>query len=281
MPSKKHNKRRNTGFLYEALVRELTKASLERQDKKKQEILQILKEFFGEKKILGQELGLYNTLTSVFPNREQAIAATVDVKTQRRGLSDDDIFREQSRLIRRINRDVSSDVFKHFVPNYRNLATVAQILSPVTKTKTRVLLESQHLDNMVEKSEEGELVPHDTLVYKTYLKKFNEKYSNAGLLREQQELLGKYIVSFVEGGIDFKVYINEELTRLKKTLKESLKLEEISSDEEMTEKTKQVVAKIEEYREHSVDKLPLNEILDIQQLVHEIDLDEAKNGDND
>ena len=60
----KHNKKRNTAFLYEALVKELTKASL-RSDKSGQSIISsILKEHFNTNSVLGKELELYQTIVS-------------------------------------------------------------------------------------------------------------------------------------------------------------------------------------------------------------------------
>ena len=60
----KHNKKRNTAFLYEALVKELTKASL-RSDKAEQStISSILREHFHSNSILGKELELYQAIVS-------------------------------------------------------------------------------------------------------------------------------------------------------------------------------------------------------------------------
>ena len=45
----KHNKRRNTAFLYEILVKELTRTTIKNDAKKKQIIVQTIKEFFNKK----------------------------------------------------------------------------------------------------------------------------------------------------------------------------------------------------------------------------------------
>ena len=44
----KHNKKRNTAFLYEVLVKELTKAIVEKQSKRKVEIAKTLKKYFNK-----------------------------------------------------------------------------------------------------------------------------------------------------------------------------------------------------------------------------------------
>ena len=40
----KHNKKRNTAFLYESLVKELTKAIVRQQEERKGKIIKIIKE---------------------------------------------------------------------------------------------------------------------------------------------------------------------------------------------------------------------------------------------
>ena len=58
----KHNKKRNTAFLYECLIKELTKAIV-REDKKRQFITKkVIKEFFNKNSELRKELNLYNSL---------------------------------------------------------------------------------------------------------------------------------------------------------------------------------------------------------------------------
>ena len=58
----KHNKKRNVAFVYEALVRELTKAIIKRNKKRKNEIFSIIKEHFSKDCLLTKELGLYQTI---------------------------------------------------------------------------------------------------------------------------------------------------------------------------------------------------------------------------
>ena len=55
----KHNKKRNTIFLYEALVRELTKATVEKEQIKSEAVLSIVREHFNHETILGREVKIY------------------------------------------------------------------------------------------------------------------------------------------------------------------------------------------------------------------------------
>ena len=58
----KHNKKRNTAFIYETLAQELTKSILEKDNDRKNMVVGILKEFFTKGAVLARELELYNIL---------------------------------------------------------------------------------------------------------------------------------------------------------------------------------------------------------------------------
>jgi hypothetical protein len=64
----KHRKYKNTGILFELLVRQITDDTL--NNVKNSSALKIVKEFFGNKKSLSSELNLYRTLLSEKFNRE-------------------------------------------------------------------------------------------------------------------------------------------------------------------------------------------------------------------
>ena len=58
----KHNKKRNTAFLYECLIRELTKAILKEDKQGQKKVKALLREFFTKGKVLAKELDLYKSL---------------------------------------------------------------------------------------------------------------------------------------------------------------------------------------------------------------------------
>ncbi len=58
----KHNKKRNTAFLFETLVRELTKSIVEGDKRRGSTIKTILKEHFGRGMVLFSELDCFNSL---------------------------------------------------------------------------------------------------------------------------------------------------------------------------------------------------------------------------
>ena len=57
----KHNKKRNTAFLYECLVKELTKAIVHNDNDLKSKITEVIKENFKKGTILKKDLDIYNS----------------------------------------------------------------------------------------------------------------------------------------------------------------------------------------------------------------------------
>ena len=217
----RHNKKKNSAFLYEALVLELTKAILRKDD-----------------------------------------GSTLDKKK---------LLSEQNKLVRKMNKLLSEKSFNNFVPNYKSLATIYQIFNQRNSIKTKVLLENQIIKGMIvsEGTDKKQMVPIDNLVYKTFTKRFNATYSSE-LLKEQKELLSKFISSFVDNGVHLKLYLNEEIARLKSDLKSSLIMEEFVSDSEMTNKIKVLVKLLEEYKTQEPKKEMVEQVIKVQSLVHEI-----------
>ena len=102
----KHNKKRNTAFLYECLIRELTKAIVKEDRQRQATVKSILVEFFKTGKTLKKELDLYKTLQeSQGANEGYSRRLMVEVKKDFDGLDRKEVFNEQTALINRINKD--------------------------------------------------------------------------------------------------------------------------------------------------------------------------------
>ena len=275
MGKTKHNKKRNTAFLYEALVREMTKAVVSQDKERKNNIVDILKESFSTNKVLGKELKLYQAiLESTNLDNVTAEKLLYKIREAYSELDEQEIYNAQSAVINRINKEIGSDVYNNFVPNYKSIATVSQLFgadSTAVGIKRGVILEQQVLETITSntaKEPKNEMKPIDNIVFKTFTSKFNEVYGE-DLLSEQKELLNRYILSF-SSDVDMKIYLNDELGRLHTALQEALSAEEVKSDESMTESTNSVIQMIEQFRNIPVDKNLVEKVLKIQNLVHEI-----------
>jgi hypothetical protein len=271
----KHNKRRNTAFLYEILVKELTRTTIKNNAKKKQIIVQTIKEFFNKNSVLGKELEIYKTLNETSALREKdAEKLLFEIKIMYRNtINPKSIYSAQSKLISRINKSISSNTFSNFVPNYKNLASIFQIFNVQASIKSRVLMERQVIKSMMARKGEPQKqslpISHTTL--KIFSKKFNNSYSE--LLSEQKELLSKFVSSFKDNGLELKIFLNEEITRLKEEINNSLEFEDIKNDPDMALKTKNVLKILEDFKGKYITEDVLSRVLKIQQLANEIKLD--------
>lgn len=271
----KHNKKRNTGFVFEALVREATKAILAEDNAKKQVVVSTIKEFFKKGTELSKELECYQALSkdnNLTPQLGEKLI--FEVKRKASLLNKNKLIQEKNALISQINKSISKDVFNNFVPNYRALATISQIFKDDTPVKQRVLLESSIIKNITEEvAEQEENLEHiDSLVVKNFIEKFNTAYT--GLLSEQRTLLSKYVTSINDGYTEFHFFINEELERIKGIVNESIKTKIVKDDKYMLEGINNVLGKIEEMRNLAIDEKFLMKMLKLQKLSSEIENDD-------
>lgn len=277
MMKPRHNKKRNTAFVFEALSREMTKAIVRKNSKAKDIIVSILREHFSKGSILDQELQCYRELLSNQVVKESLATKVLDrVKAVHASLDNEKLFLEQSTMIKKINNALGSSVFSNFVPNYKSIATIAQIFNDKTPIRQKVLMEEQIIEllSSPERAESADMPPVDSLITRSYAKNFNEKYDH--LLPEQRNLLNKYILSFGQNGVEFRATLAEELRRLHSSVSESLSSPEVLGDKEMTENTKSVILQIEQLNVATVTDKELKKILNLQDLVNEYKSDANK-----
>jgi hypothetical protein len=267
----KHNKKRNTAFLYEILVRELAKNIVKNNNDKKLIVMGLIKEHFKPGTTLSKELELYRIL-----NKKQHVKPFIaekliqEAKNEYKKIDKKKLFIEQSKTISSINKILSKGVFSNFVPNYKSLATISQIFSDDLSIKSRVLLEAELLSTMIdEKNKTQNKTPITNLVYKTFAKNFNEAYSDT-LLEEQKRLLQNYISSFGDNGVQLKIFLNEEIGRLKNIIKKSLNKEEIKLDTRMANKANKVLNLMETFKTKQFNKEMLAQVMKIQNLAKEM-----------
>ena len=265
----KHNKKRNTAFVYEALVRTLTKAIIDKDLSKKEVIVSILKEYFCKGSILATELELYHTLLETHDVRKEIAEKILnETKLAHTRIDSSDIFDAQSKIIKSINKGLGSQTWSTFVPNFKSLASVNSIFGQKTSVKRKVLFEQAIVDRMSEntsRSATETLEPIDNLTYKSFIDKFNNKYST--LLREQKELLNRYITSFADEGFELRVYLNEELRRLKEELQLA---KEASTETFIVEKLNGVESYLDQFRQREFAPDDLSKILKTQELIGEL-----------
>ena len=268
--AKRHNKKRNTAFLYEVLVRELTKSVVRKDAERKNKILSILKEHFNKDTLLYKELQFYKDVVSSSGFKKDYAEKFVNyLKMEHEKIDRQKLFEEKNVIISKINKALSKSVYSNFVPNYKDLATISQLFDEDVTVKERVLLENTILEKITASTEEKqEMQPITNLAYKTFIKKYNDQYSD--LLEEQKQLLNHYIVSFSDDSLGLSIYLNEEIGRLKEIINSSLELEDVKEDPRMIEATGQVLKTIDEFRNNPINEVMIKKVLKIQNLVKEI-----------
>ena len=265
----KHNKKRNTAFLYECLIRELTKAIVQENKNKQTKVKGLLREFFLKGKPLKTELDIYRSLMETKDVSEDFSRRLLhESKIDFAKLDRKEIFNEQTTLINKINKALGGSAFANFVPNYKDLATLGLFFqNDNLNAKKRIMLESKMVNFLSRKEQSHtEMKPVDQLEFKMFVKRFNDTYENS-LLREQKELLSNFIVSFSDNGLGLKSYLNDEIGRLKEAVATEIVETDSASLKENFEKVK--------VKLHSYTKTPLNsqiveEVFYIQDLLAEV-----------
>ena len=268
----RHNKKRNTAFLFEALVKELTKSIVKNDLQTKEKIISLIKENFKKDSILAKELKIYKSLLES-KNLSNRVAEKLIYEARReyKSLDREVVFEAQSRLINQINKTLSRNIFSNFVPQYKNIATIYQLFSEEDGPKKRVLLEEKVIQQLSAPTEvlKEKIIPTDKLVFSTFTKNFNSIYSK-NLQEDQRALLNKYITSFSDNGIEFKIFLNEEVGRLKNEMTQSLRSESVKGNPLILEKTQKVIQTIEEFKNTEITSSMIQKIMKIQSLVKEI-----------
>jgi|ETNvirnome_6_100_1030635.scaffolds.fasta_scaffold21491_2 hypothetical protein len=264
----KHNKKRNTAFLFEVLSKELTKSIIANDVERKKVILKILKESFGANSLLKGELSIYKSILStdgVTPRQAEKVLK--EACSQHAALPQDEMFAEQTSLINKINKLLSSEVFDNFVPSYTSMATAYQLFSGELGPKSRVILEEQFLGYMTKRplaeAKKSKKVSTDKLVMRTHIKKFNAMFDKK-LLAEQETLLQKYINSFSDNGLGLKIFLNTEIARLR---------EAVHSESSKNNNFEPVLEVIDSFKGQWIDGDLLKKVLKLQELVGELQSD--------
>jgi hypothetical protein len=148
------------------------------------------------------------------------------------------------------------------------LASISAIFNTKTAVKKKVLFEQAIVDRMSTSPMElasTELKPIDSLAYNSFIQKFNKRYGT--LIQEQKDLLSRYITSFADDGFELRLYLNEELSRLKASLDKAAKstLEPLIS-----QRVGEVTEYLEGFRKREFTDADLNKVLKTQELVQEL-----------
>jgi hypothetical protein len=232
----KHSKFKNTGFIFELLVRQITS---EIMSANKSTAEKILKEHFNSKKELSKELKLYQYLINEKYNSESKAEQFINtILEARKRLDEKKLTKEKYNLIKEIKETYNLDEFiKSSISNYKTLASIYKIFETVSTdeqfdptdivssrfTITESIINSsiQNKDVKVKDAVMEEYRKQDedlrAVSYKLLVESFNSKYKN--LSTQQKGLLKEYINNINNTG-KLSEYVNGEVSTLINSLKE-------------------------------------------------------------
>ena len=228
----KHSKYKNTGLLFELLVRQITADTLNGGESPS---LNILKKSFAKTE-LGKEYKLYETLFKTKNLSEGKAEITLNaVLEATRKLNRSALRREKYNLIKEIQQHYNvNEFFKHQVPNYKGYAAFYKLIEIYNSDKlseTNEIIDNKVtiLECLTERPISQKKVKQDlveefakydkdlrVLTYKVMLEKFNGKYAN--LNKGQKEVLKEFMNS-IDNTPRLKEIYNNKINEVKKVLR--------------------------------------------------------------
>jgi ribosomal protein L23 len=229
MKKLKHSKYKNTGILFEMLVRKLTSETL---SSNKTVTVDIIKKYFGKNTELAKELYLYNSLMKEqFKSEAHALDYIRTVKAAHDKLNQSVLKRQRYNLVKEISEKfVFDDLAKIHISNYKALASINMIFEHAETDNPKQISACkgvivEHVTMPAKKTQVKDSItqvfesqPKDIrlLTYKLLVDKFNAKYSST-LDESQKQLLNKYITN-VNDTVALREYVEKIIPKIKSDL---------------------------------------------------------------
>ena len=282
----KHSKYKNTGILFELLVRQITTDTLDGKDSPAKDIL---KKYFVKTE-LGREYKLYETLlkkTSLTETKANIVVSTLTDSslTLNRGV----IKRQKYNLISEIQKNYDlNEFFNHKLPNYKvfaafytllEITNTPQAVNPVQTINNKVtilehLTAAQIKESKVRDEVMDEFSKADKdvrfIAYKMLLESFNTKYDD---LHQNQKLILKEFITSVDNTPRLKEFYTNKVIEIK----EELTSLNIKTKNEVTKiKINEIISMITPPAKNS--KVTDNDLVDLLQYYDLINELETVNG---
>ena len=247
----RHNKFRNTGILFELLVRQVASDTVSGQDSLS---IGLIKKYFSKSE-LAKEYKLYQTLVSTKilteGKAESLINATLEISNR---LNRSALRKEKYNLIKDISKMyILEEFFKSKINNYSQYAAAyslieahnslefvepAQVIGNKVTLLEHITRKEVNKENVTDRVlEEYAKMDKGTriLAYKILLERFNSKYNNMSDI--QKSVLKEYINN-ISNTVKLREFVNESFSSIKVEL---MKLNKIVTDKTTQIKINEVV----------------------------------------
>jgi hypothetical protein len=281
MTKLKHSKYKNSGLIFELLIRQVTADTI---SGKQSPALDIIKKYFLKSE-LSKEYKLYESLLKKLPLTESTANIVINtiLETSKK-LNRGNLRREKYNLIKEIRDNYNLDeFFKIKLPNYKAYAALYSLMEVYNNdnlvnpdaiiTNKVTLLEILTTSKINKKEVKDEVIEEfkkydkdlRILTYRILLEKFNDKYDG---LNEKQKAVLKQFITEVDSTPKLKEFYNNQISEIKTELKTLIK----SVDDKVTViKLNEIVNIISELsKESSINNEDIVNLLQYYQLIDEI-----------
>jgi hypothetical protein len=227
----KHSKYKNTGILFELLVRQITADTLSGVESS---AINILKKYFTKTE-LGREYKLYESFfkhTNTSEAKADMVISTLIESSKQ--LNRSVLKRQKYNLIKEIKNHYDlEEFFKTKLPNYKAQAALFTLLevynsenlsNPNQIIENKTVLLEYLVKSPIDKKEVKENILEEfrqqdkdirVLAYRVLLEKFNDKYAD---LNSNQKATLKEFINSVDNTPKLREFYNTKITEIKNTL---------------------------------------------------------------
>jgi len=260
----KHSKFKNTGILFELLIRQVTADILDNKDSPANKLV---KKYFSENTDLGKEQRLYQLLMEETVKTEGAANKLLDAAvSEHKKLDSNSLSRLRYELVKEM-KDVYpiDDFFRSKIRNYKTYASIFKLFEgskydvfcdprEIVESKFTIIQglcndkpnsdsNINELENYAKHNEDLRLIS-----YKLLVDRFNDKYSE---LNEDQKLLLKNYINNISNTNSLREYIDNQLPVIKSKIS---KLSKNIDDDVVKIKLKEVISQLNKVKEGRVVK---------------------------
>lgn len=241
----RHNKKRNTGLIYELLIRNLSVGFLEDNSSTVDSTLSLIRKHFSPNSCLSEEVNLFSILlNNDVNNKRVANKIFGEVSKYASKLDWKKLEREKTHLAKDIRENLSSDFYNMAVPKYKLYASVQQLLnlykgidSSINSNIKKIKLEESLIEHLITNKPKKEELQEaqqklDQLTLRLFIEGYNEKYKDIFTTRQSKlikrmvedndENFFTYLDTFVEGldkeiktSVDSKIIKENDMLRVK------------------------------------------------------------------
>ena len=220
----KHSKVKNTGLIFELLVRQVASDTMNNRDSR---ALRIIKKHFNPKSELSKELKLYRTVsTEKFKTENKAEKFVDAVVKARKNINESQLRRDKYNLIKDLKSNFNiNEFFKSRVNNYKLQASTYKLFEYTEADDPKEYVDSkftlvEHVQDQPQIKKMGTLIEEQNkdvriLASKLVVDKFNNKYSK--LSTPQKRILKEYINN-VTNSVKLRRYILTETKKLHESI---------------------------------------------------------------